>query len=93
MAISMELSWTTKDIWGRMDGFNQHWRRFGSMDESRWFIYTSANPLYIYVNIHYIFSSTIVFFIHVLTYNLYAITKPPTLLAFPSNKDSIVISV
>jgi len=56
------------------------------MDESRWFIYTSANPLYIYVNIHYIFSSTIVSFIHVLTYNLYAVTKPPTLLASHQTK-------
>ena len=34
--ISMEIFWTSKNIYGKVDSFDSYWKRSGSIDENWW---------------------------------------------------------
>ena len=58
---------------------------FSSKSSSIFSFYTSADLSYTYNKIYYIYSSTVIFLIFILIYNLHAITKSNTFLELPLN--------
>ena len=64
-----------------------------SKSSNKFFFHKSADLLYIYNNIHYICSYTIVPLILILKYNLHVMTNPPTFSTSLLNTSSLATSI